>query len=117
MTIVSGADPDIVERLPGQPVICCFAVNFDKLAPFGMADGLSSRPRLLLRVDFHEAKSVARVMNFERDHDLTNETISNSTALIIPCSFSSPCSITEVDDGAILTTATVVWFPFRPKTV
>jgi len=57
MTIVSGADPDIVKRLLGQPVVHFFAVNFDKLSPFGAAGGLSSRPRLLLRVDFQDAKS------------------------------------------------------------
>jgi len=52
MTIVSGADPDIVERLLGQPVVHCFAVDLDELAAFSVADRLSSRPRLLLWVDF-----------------------------------------------------------------
>jgi len=116
MTLVSGSNPDIVVRLLGQPVVHCFAIDYDKLTPFSMADGLSSRPRFLLRVDFQDAKSVsnimvARVMNLERDHDLTNKTISNSTALIIPGSLSSNNSSPEVDNSAILTAATIIWFP------
>jgi len=109
MTIVSGADPDVVERLLGQPVVCCFAVDLDKLAAFSVADRLSSRPRLLLWVDFQDATSYGCDVLVAKAMNLTMKRTFPRAFLIIP-----QAGLLEVNNSAILTTAAIVRFARIP---